>query len=512
MHESSSNKTIAKNTLFLYFRMMFTVIVSLYTSRVILNILGVNDFGVYQVVGGIVVMLSFVNGALSVGTSRFLTYELGTNDIEKLKRTFSTVLTIHIVLAVLIIILAETLGLWFVCNKLVIAHERIEAAVFAYHLSILTAIITITQVPYNASIISHERMSIYAYTSIVEVSLKLAIVYLLTIGSFDKLELYALLLCVLQIGIALFYRIYCVKNFEETHYRFILDKSIMKSVMHYSGWNLIANAAIALNTQGMTVLINMFFSPSVVAARVIANQVNMAAFQFVNNFRTAVNPQIVKRHAAGDENGSKELMLNSTKYSYYLMLALCVPIVLVAEQLLHFWLGIIPEYAVPFLQLSVITSLFQVFDISFYTALYAKGQIKENALLSPLMLFLVFPIVYFAFKLGASPIILAWASVVVYAILGLIIKPILIIRIAHYTWSDIISVFKPCLKVTLLAIPLPVLFYYYRLFLFKENAVSTFLFLSIFSFFCVLISIWSFGLERELKKKIVNTIKEKVSK
>ena len=310
---NSNNKTIAKNTLYLYFRMMFTMLVSLYTSRVVLKVLGVEDYGTYQAVGGIVIMLSFVNSALSNGTSRFLTYELGTGDYEKLRKTFSSLLSLHIIIAVITVLVAETVGLWFVMNKLVIPEGRMEAALFVYHMSVLTSVITITQVPYNATIISHEKMGVYAYLSIFEVIAKLLIVYVLILFGWDKLKLYALLLALLQIATALYYRHYCVKNFSETHSGFTLDKSIAKEVLGYSIWNLISSISVPLKNQGLIILINMFFSPAVVTARALANQVNMAANQFIQNFRTAANPQIVKRLASGNIQGSKALLLSSTK-------------------------------------------------------------------------------------------------------------------------------------------------------------------------------------------------------
>lgn len=510
MSEQTNNKTIAKNTIFLYIRMMFTMVVSLYTSRVILQVLGVDDFGIYQTVGGVVGMLQFVNGALSAGSSRFLTYEMGTGNYEKLKRTFSSVLTAHILMALLIVLVAETGGLWFVYNKLVIPAERMDAAVFAYHLSILAAVFQITQVPYNASIISHEKMGIYAYVSIAEVTMKLAIVYALSIEGWDKLMLYSLLLCVVNISIVLFYNIYCTRKFEETHYKPMWDKNIMRGVLSYSGWNLFANTAIALNNQGAIILINMFFSPGVVAARAIANQVNMAANQFIQNFRTAANPQIVKRYAAGDHDGSKSLLLSSTKFSYYLMLILSLPICLVAEPLLKLWLGQVPDYSVIFLQLAIITSLFQVFDTSFYTALYAKGRIRENALISPTVGFFVFPVAYFLFRLGFSPISLAVVLLVVYAILGLIVKPILVIKIVDYTWKDIMKVFRPCFWVSIISAIIPVVFYIYRNTLFP-NTILQFFMLSGFSILSVALTVWLIGIDKNTKVKLKDYIKQKLN-
>lgn len=507
MIEKTTNKTIAKNTLFLYFRMMFTMIVSLYTSRVILQVLGVDDYGIYQAVGGIVGFLSFINGALSTGTSRFLTFELGTGDFVKLRRTFSTTLTIHIVLAILIVLLAETIGLWFLYNEMVIPPDRMDAAFFVYHISILTAVFTLTQVPYNASIIAHERMSIFAYVSIFEVTAKLLIVYMLKLGDFDKLKFYAVLLFVVQVGLMLFYRIYCTKQFAETKYRFIYDKSILKSIGGFSGWSLFANGAIALNSQGILLLINMFFNPAVVAARAISIQVNMAINQFVGNFRTAVNPQIIKKYAAGDIKGSQKLLLESTKYSYYMMFLLCFPICLLARPILELWLGVVPEYTVIFLQLILIQSLFQVFDSSFYTALYAKGQLRENALISPAVLFIVFPIVYIFFKLGSSPVVLSWITLIAYALIGLVIKPILIVRIARYRWKDILAVFKSCIFVTIVALPLPI----YLISSKDITSLSYSIYILCVTLIETIISIYVIGVDKDTKQKVIGLIKNKMN-
>lgn len=511
MTESTSNKTIVKNTIFLYIRMMFTMVVSLYTSRVILDVLGVEDYGIYQTVGGIVLMLSFVNNALANGTSRFLTYEIGTGNISKLKKTFSTVLWANVGLAILVVLFASTLGLWFVYNKLVIPEERMDAAIIAYHLTIVTCFFQLVLVPYNACIIAHEKMSIYAYMSILEVCLKLSICYLLSIGGFDKLIVYAALLCVVQLLMTLFYMVYCFRHFIESKLKFHVDFSILKDVISYSSWSLIASTSTALNTQGATVLINMFFSPTVVSARAIANQVNMAANQFIQNFRTAANPQIVKMYAAEDYEGSKRLLLESTKFSYFLMLILALPICLVADQLLTIWLKEVPEYTTIFLQLAIITSLFQVFDSSFYTALYAKGQIKENALTSPTLGLLIFPICYFLFLLGCSPVAMAWSMMALYAFLGLVQKPILLIKIVDYSWQDILSVFKPCILVTLLSCPIPILFYIERDTIFT-NAWIKFIVLVLVAVINVAVAAYFLGMNKEMRKKIDDIIISKLKR
>jgi O-antigen/teichoic acid export membrane protein len=503
----TNNKTIAKNTIFLYFRMMVTMLITLYTSRVVLQVLGIDDFGLYAVVGSVISMLSFVNGALSAGSSRFLTFELGTGNSEKLSRTFSTLLGMHIIIAVIIVVLAETVGLWFVYNKLAIPADRMNAALWVYHISILTAVITMTQVPYNASIISREKMNVFAYVSIVDVSLKLGIVYLLKIGNFDKLVLYAVLLCIVTMGIALFYRFYCTLKFKETHYKFILDKDILKSVGGYSGWSLFGQLSVTLNSQGMIIIANMFFGPAVVAARVISVQVNMAKAQFIQNFRTAVNPQIIKKYAAEDYEGSKSLLLNSTKFSFYLTLLLGLPIILLAEPLLQLWLGQVPEYAVIFLQLIIINGLFGVFDSSFLVALQAKGRLRENALSSPIVGIVKFSIVYFLFKAGFSPVTLSYAAIIANAILGVIIKPVLVCKIVNYTFRDITSVFIPCLKVCLVAIPIPVLVNYHL-----DRSLISFFIVCAVSIICVLTTVFYIGLNRQMRHKIICTAKKKLLK
>lgn len=502
MQEKTNNKTIAKNTLFLYFRMMFTMVISLFTSRIILQKLGVDDYGIYQAVGGVVGFLSFINGALATGSSRFLTYALGEGNAEKLKRTFSTTLNIHIIISILVVIVAETIGLWFLYHKMVIAPERMTAAVYTYHLSILTAVFTLTQVPYNATIVAHEKMSIYAYMSIFEVSAKLLVCYLLAIGGFDRLMMYATLLLSVQVGIMCFYRFYCTHHFEEARFSFSFDKKIFKEIAGFSGWSMFANASIALNSQGVLILLNMFFAPAVVAARAISLQVNMAVNQFVSNFRQAANPQIVKKYAAGDYEGSKHLLLESTKYSYYMMYLIALPVCMLAYPMLKLWLGVVPDYTVPFLQIVIIQSLFQVFDTSFYTALYAKGRLRENALTSPTLGFMIFPITYVFFKLGYSPLVLSWTSLAVYAILGMVQKPWLIMKMVDYKWKEIWGVYRSCLIVTVASLPIPIIIYR----LVDSTQIVYFILLGLVCLISVALSVFFLGIDKAMRKKVQKMI------
>lgn len=507
--EKTSNKTIAKNTIALYFRMMFTMFISLFTSRVVLRYLGVEDYGISNSVGGVVGMIAYLRGSLQVGSSRFLTYELGTGDKDKLKRTFSSVLTVHIIFALIILVLGETVGLWFVYNKLVIPESRLDAAVWCYHLSILSCMMAITQVPYGASIISHEKMSLYAYTSIIDVTAKLGIVYLLTITPWDRLIFYSTLGFIVSICMRSYYRWYCIRHFEETRYSFTIDKEITSQILQYSGWNIFATTSVALVGQGITVITNMFFNPSVVASRAIANQVNAAARGFYGNFKAASDPQIVKRYAAGDFAESKRLLFRTAKYGYFLMLILALPICLVAKPLLQLWLGQVPEYSVIYLQFALLTSLAAVFDLQFYTALYAKGQIKENSIISSLSFFIGFIATFVLFRLGYSP---TWSAVIVFisqCIIAFIIKPIMVVKIVGYQYHEVFLLFKECLKVTVLSCIIPVPLYFYRA-QFGFNYIVEFLALTTISVICVALSVWMYGLDNHTRKKVIAIIRQKL--
>jgi O-antigen/teichoic acid export membrane protein len=494
----SENKRIAKNTIYLYLRMMLTMIISLYTSRVILHVLGVNDYGIYNVVGGVVGFLSFVTAALSAGSSRFLTFEMGTGDKEKLRKTFCSTLSVHIMFSLFIVLLAETIGLWFVNNKLQIPASRMFAANCVYQLSIITAVFSITQVPYTSVIIAHEKMDIYAYMSIYDVTMKLLICYLLYIGNIDKLILYAILIFLIQLSDVLFYRIYSIRHFEESKFKFFYDKKILGPILKFSGWSLFANLSIALNNQGTSIITNMFFGPAVVSASVLSATVSGAANSFITNFRTAANPQIVKMYAAKDYEGSKKLLLNSTKFSFYLMFILALPIILLADPLLHLWLMEVPPYTVVFLRIVMVQSLFCVFDSSFYTALYTKGRLRENALISPMVGFLCFPIVYILFKRGFSPVAMSWVSLCSYVLLGLVVKPMLIIKIVNYTWKDVLSVFTPCLMIVILSTPIPL---FATCFLGTDSYINDFIIL-LTSLSFVSIIVYMFGINKETRHKI----------
>lgn len=401
---SDNNKRIAKNTLLLYVRMLFTMAVSLFTSRVILNTLGVEDYGINNVVGGIVTMFSVLSGSLSSSISRFITFELGKGNIERLKTIFSTGVNIQLGMSVLIIIIAEAVGIWFLNTKMNIPTDRMVAANWVFQCAILTFVLNLLSVPYNAAIIAHEKMSAFAYISVVEVTLKLIIVYMLMISPFDRLETYAVLLLLVGAVIRFIYGYYCKRHFEECTYHFVFDKPVLKEMTGFAGWNFLGNGAYMLNTQGVNILMNLYFGVAVNAARGMATQVDAALKQFVNNFTTAVNPQITKSYAQGDLDYMHKLVCRSAKFSAFLMMFFAVPIILETNTILTIWLKTVPDYAVIFLQWIIISSFMDtVLANSLVTSMFATGKIKRYQIIVTTVGCWVFPLSWIAFKLGFEP-------------------------------------------------------------------------------------------------------------
>lgn len=398
----ANHKRIAKNTLLLYFRTILMMVISLYTSRVVLVTLGVEDFGIYNVVGGVVAMFGMISGALSNAISRFITFELGHGDKEKLKRIFSTSVNIQLGLSLIIIILGETIGLWFLNYKMNIPVERMYAANWVLHCSLLTFAINLVSIPYNAVIIAHERMSVFAYVSILEVSLKLAIVYLLYISFWDKLITYSILLVAVAACIRLVYGIYCNHHFEETKYRAVYDKSLLKEMASFAGWSFLTNTAYLFNTQGVNILINLFFNVGVNAARGIATQVESALMQFVNNFTTALNPQITKSYASGDMSTMNMLVIRGAKFSFLLSLLICLPVIMEADLILRLWLAEVPEHTVSFVRLAIVATMTDRLGLTGYTACMATGNIRRYVIWITSVGCLVFPLTYLVYKMGAE--------------------------------------------------------------------------------------------------------------
>ncbi len=414
--ESANNKRIAKNTLLLYFRMLFLMAVSLYTSRVVLNALGVQDFGIYNVVGGVVAMFGFLNGAMASGTQRFLNYELGRGNAGQLQKVFVTALTIHALISVIIVFFAETVGLWFLYNKMTIPDSRMNVAFWVYQFSISSTVVLMMSVPYNAAIIAHERMSAFASVSILEVVLKLLIVFLLHIGNFDRLLLYAFLMFVVQVIIRLVYSSYCNQHFSETKFRIMWDTSLLRSMLSFSMWNLIGNLSNVAATQGLNILLNMFFSPAVNAARGVSVQVQNAVMQFATNFQTALNPQITKSYATGDYTYMHSLIYRSSKFTFFLLFMLSLPILLETDLILDVWLTTVPEYTTPFLRLMLCASVVNAVANPMVASASATGKIKVYQSVVGGLLLAILPISYLVLRMGGKPVSVFVVNLIVYIV------------------------------------------------------------------------------------------------
>lgn len=395
-----NSKRIAKNTLLLYIRLIFTMAVGLFTSRVILSTLGVEDYGVYNVVAGFVLMFSFFTSSLGSAISRFLTYELGKRESIKLQRIFSTSVNVQLLLSIAVLILAEAVGVWFVNSKLNIPADRLYAANWTFQCAIIAFILNLISVPYNAAIIAHEKMNAFAYISILEVTLKLVIVYALYISPIDKLITYSILFAVVGLIIRLVYGIYCRKHFAECRYLPIIDKSMMKEITGFAGWNLLGSGAYLFNTQGLNIAMNLFFGVTINAARGIATQVEGVVRQFVTNFTTALNPQITKSYASGNMDYMYTLVCRGAKYSYFLMLIFAVPFMFEADIILKLWLNNVPEYTPIFLRLTMIGTLCDLLGNSTANACWATGRVKKYYLWVGSIGSLVFFISYGLFAIG----------------------------------------------------------------------------------------------------------------
>lgn len=418
---SANNKRIAKNTIVLYFRMFLIMGVSLYTSRVVLNILGVSDYGLYNVVGGVVAMLGVLNNAMSVSTQRYLTFELGKKDHARLKQVFSTSLFIYVLLAFLFLIFAETIGLWFVNARLVIAPERLAAANWIYQFSIFSSICSLLVNPYNAVIIAHERMNVYAYISILEVILKLAVVYLLLMIPMDKLASYGGFIFGVHLLIVLIYRTYSRRHYEESRFKFSWDKKLFRELVSYSGWNLFGSASGLVKGQGINILLNLFFGSVVNASRGIAYQVYTAISHFFVNFYTAVRPQITKYYAEGNIEAMHVLILRSSKFAFYLLMLISMPILLESPYIIHLWLKQLPDYVVFFTRLVIINGIIDSMAAPLMTAAHATGKIKLYQSSVGTVTLLNLPISYFILKMGGNPYSVFYVSIAL-AIITLIMR------------------------------------------------------------------------------------------
>lgn len=501
-----SNKRIAKNTLFLYFRTLVIMLVSLYTSRVILNVLGVQDYGIYNVVGGVVAMFGVISGALSSAISRFITFELGKGNAynDRLNKIFSSSVNIQFGISLCVFLIGEVVGLWFINSKMNIPAERLEAANWVLQCSLLAFCVNLISVPYNACIIAHERMKAFAYVSILEAMLKLGVCFLIMISPIDKLISYSTLLVGVAICIRSTYTIYCHRHFEESHYHFIYDKGILKEMTGFAGWNFFTNSSYIFNTQGVNILINLFFGVTVNAARGIASQVDQAIMQLVNNFTTALNPQITKNYAAGNIDEMFLLVCRGAKFAFFLLFVFALPVLIETEFILTIWLKIVPPHAVNFVRLAIIASMVHIIGKTGFTAVMATGQIRRYVIWITSVGCLVFPLTWLAFECGAP----SEATYVIYVVVYILVE-ITRLWIMREQLSFPISMFVKevifkIVIVTILSTVIPIAFIQY-----VDESLSRTLCSIIICFICSIASIFLYGLSVGERKQINNIVKKK---
>ena len=501
-NHNNNTKRIAKNSLLLYFRMFISMCVGLYTSRVVLSSLGISDYGIYNVIGGVVTMFSFLTGSLASAISRYLTYSLGKEEMNRLKILFSTSFYTQVALAIIVAIMIEIVGVWFLENKLNIPDGRIEAALWAMQCSIVIFIINMVCVPYNASIIAHEKMTAFAYISIVDVLLKLIVAYALLLSDYDKLKLFSLLLTAVSIINLLSYYIYCRNNFRECKLDLNFDRTIFKDMSGFTGWSLLGNGCALLNTQGVNICTNMFFGVAINAARGIADQVNAFVVNFINNFTTAINPQITKSYATGDYNYLFQLICKGSKISFFLFLLFTIPLVLEADEVLALWLGHYPSKAPIFVRLVLISQMIDFLGNTTARSVWATGKVKKYYLLTSSISFLVLPISYMLFQIGMPP----ESSYVVFIIIYILLIPIRL-----YVLHGLIPSFSPKMFfskviypstiVTISSLIIPCLFYYF----YVDDVEKPYIVI-IVSLISVLLSSFFLGLSNNEKKYIKDCI------
>lgn len=500
MTSTSDNKRVAKNTLVLYFRMLFMMLIGLYTSRINLQSLGVEDFGIYNVVGGIVVMFSIINGSITASISRFLTFEIGTGNMEKLKKIFSTSVTIQIGISLIILLLAETIGLWFLNHKMVIPESRMYAANWVYQFSIFTFILNLISMPYNACIVAHEKMSAFAWITIYDAITKLLVAWLTFIAPIDKLIFFSGFIVVIAFTQRMIYTSYCVRHFEECHYRFSIDKNLLKSMSGFAGWNFIGASSAILRDTGGNIVINLFCGPTVNAARAIANRINSAVLGFAGSFMTAINPQITKSYASGEHEKMMGIIYKGAKFSFFLLLLLGLPVMMESEYIIHLWLGQVPEHTVLFVQLTILYAMSESISNPLITAMLATGKIKNYQIVVGGLQMLNLPISYICLRFGCLP-----ESVVIVAIILsqccfaariYMLKPMIHLNTIDY----LKKVYLRIVSTLIIAFILPIAVKYYM-----DDSLFSFFTIVLISFISACISVLYVGCNNQERSFIYST-------
>lgn len=481
-------------------RMILVMAINLYTSRIVLQALGITNFGIYNVVGGIVVFFSFFSGPLTDATRRYLSFEIGKEDKLQTSKVFSTSLTIHAFMSIILVVVAETVGLWLLYYKMQIPAERMHAALFVFQCSIVVSTITLLSTPYNADIIANEKMDAFAYISILEVCMKLAIAYVLVTLTYDRLIMYSILLVFVQILVGCSYMIYCLLHFKESKYHFSFDKKLFKEMLSFIGWTMTGGISSVCFNQGLNILLNIFFGPVVNAARGIVVQVQSGVFQFCNNFQTAISPQLTKTYAQNDLADMHKLIITGSKFSFFIVLILSLPIIIQSPYILKLWLGIVPNYSSVFLRIILLTGLINALANPIIITNHATGDLKKFQIIVESIQISILPISYIFLKMGVfHPEIVFIIQIIISVIAQYarikIVLPKINMKLERYLKEVIV----PIIKVSIISIIIAYIIYL----TFHKDILTNFIFACSSSTILLLITIYFIGCtssERALAK------------
>lgn len=500
-----NNKRIAKNTLFLYIRMFVMMLTALFTSRIVLDVLGAADYGLNNVISGVVVLFSFLNSALLSATQRFLNFHLGRKDYKQTNVVFCMSLNTYMLLSVLVIVLGETVGLWFVNTHLNIPQERMYAAQWVYQFTLLQFVVNLMRVPYNASIIAYERMSFFAYVSLVEVITKLAVVYLLYITVFDKLIFYSFLYTIVPLIITFVYKFYCNRHFDTTKYKAIWDRNAFKEMFSFSGWSLFGSLANLSAQQGLNILINIFYGVTVNAAAGIANQVSHNVYGFISNFQTAFQPQIVKTYAAKEVERFHKLIFQTSKFSYFMVIVLVLPILFTLDGILEIWLKQVPEYTAIFCRLILIFLSIEAITAPLWMSVQATGKIRNYQILIASLIFLNFPIAYIVLKVGL-PVYTVWVVRIIVNVITMTARCLYMKKKLDFPLLPYLrKVIVPILLVTIVALPIPIILYYI-----VPGYWTNLIMVGLVTLFVTILDVYFIGMNAHEKEMVRNTILKKI--
>lgn len=503
-----SNKKLTQNTFFLYIRTLLTMFISLFTSRVVLQVLGIENYGIYNLVGGVVAMFAIVSGCLTGTTQRYLTYELGKGEKGQPQKIFSVAMVIHIAIVIILLLLFETIGFWFLNHKLNIETNRIFASNCVYQCSIFVFLINIICIPYNSLIIAHEKMKAFAYISLFDAIAKLFVVYLLYISPIDKLITYSILLLIIACSDRIIYSIYCKKKFPETQFVFVKDKDLYKNILAFSGYNFISSTASILCHQGVSIILNLFFGVVVNAARGIAGQVQYSISKFVTDFMVALNPQITKEYAVGNKNNSLMLCYKGARFSYFLMLFFSLPIIFQAHNILKIWLGVFPDNAVEFVRLTLVYTLCTLLSTPLITEILAIGRLKYNTIMIGAIRLLTLPLIYCFFKLDFPPYY-AYIVLILIEIISLFVRLIIISHemSINAVWGFTKNVLLPITYTSFISF----VFTACGLFFLKDNLIDVIVF-CVFSCIITGLIILTIGLSHDERTFLVRYLVKKVNR